>query len=67
MVVIKVSVLSLKEKSTHNWFSYFQIARKYQKPFMTNPLNIMLTSLIYDFSDIVSSLVVYIFHKDIIL
>ena len=32
---------------------------------MTNPLNIILTSLVYDYPNIVSSLVVYIFHKGI--
>jgi len=25
---MKVSVLSLKEKTTRHWFTYFQIARK---------------------------------------
>jgi len=33
---------------------------------MTNALNIILTSLVYDYSNIGSSLVVYIFHKGII-
>jgi len=27
MVLMKESVLSLKEKTTQRWFSYFQIAR----------------------------------------
>jgi len=27
MVLVKESVLSLKEKTTQHWFSYFQIAR----------------------------------------
>jgi len=30
---------------------------------MTDPLNIILTILVYDYSNIGSSLVVYIFHK----
>jgi len=29
MGFMKVLVLSLKEKATQHWFSYFQIARKY--------------------------------------
>ena len=39
MLLMKESVLSLKEKSTQHWFSCFQIACKYQHSFMTNPLN----------------------------
>ena len=63
----KVSVFSLKEKATQHWLSYFQIARKYQHYFMTNPINIILMILVYDYSNIGSSLVVYnIFHKCII-
>jgi len=34
---------------------------------MTNPLNIILTILVYDYSNIGSTLVVYIFHKGITL
>jgi len=30
---------------------------------MTNPLNIILSILVYNYSNIGSSLVVYIFHK----
>ena len=63
---MKVSVLSLKEKATQHWFSYFQIATKYLTSFITNPLIIMLKSLIYDCPNIGSSLVVCIFHKGII-
>jgi len=33
--------------------------------FMTNPLNIILEILVYDYSNIGSSLVVYIFRKGI--
>jgi len=33
---------------------------------MTNPLNIILTILVYDYSNLGSSLVVYTFHKGII-
>jgi len=29
MDFMKVSVLSLKEKATQHWFTYYQIARKY--------------------------------------
>jgi len=29
MDFMKVSVLSLKEKATQHWFSYYQITRKY--------------------------------------
>ena len=41
MPLLSESVLSLKEKTTQHWFSYFQIACKYLKYFMTNPLNII--------------------------
>ena len=63
---MKVSVLSLKEKATQHCSSYFQIACKYIKSFMTNPLNIILKILVYDNSNIGPSSVVYIFHKGII-
>jgi len=33
--------LSLKEKPIQPWFTYFQIAFKYLKSFMTHPLNII--------------------------
>jgi len=42
---MKASVLSLKEKTTQHWFSYFQIVHKYSKSFMTDPLNIILDDL----------------------
>ena len=42
MILIKESVLSLKEKTTQHWFSCFQIDRKYLKSYMTDPLNIIL-------------------------
>ena len=29
MLLMKESVLSFKEKTTHPWFTYFQIAGKY--------------------------------------
>jgi len=67
MLLIKGSVLSLKEKTTQPWFSYFQIACKYLKYFMTDALNI-----IYDDFDISvlgyigPSSVDYVFHKGII-
>jgi len=38
---MKESVLSLEEKTTQLWFTYFQIADKYQTSFKTNPLNII--------------------------
>jgi len=41
MLVMKESVLSLNEKITQHWFSYFQIVSKYSKSFMTDPLNII--------------------------
>jgi len=39
MLFMKESVLSIKEKTTQHWFSYFQIARKYLTYFMTDLLN----------------------------
>jgi len=41
MGFMKESVLSLKEKATQHWFSYYQIARKYKQSFMTDPLSII--------------------------
>jgi len=41
MLLMKESVFSLKEKITQDWFSYFKIAHKYQKSFMTDPLNLI--------------------------
>ena len=42
MLLIKESVLSLKEKTTQHWFSYFLIANKDLTYFRTDPLNIIL-------------------------
>ena len=39
---MKESVLSLEEKTTQPWFTYFQIAGKYRKSFKTNLLNFIL-------------------------
>jgi len=39
---MKEFVLSLKEKTTQPWFTYFEIARKYWKSFKIDPLNIIL-------------------------
>ena len=66
MGFMKVSVLCLKEKARQDWFSYFQIAYKYLTSFMTNPLNILLTILGYDYPNIGYSSVVYIFHRGIL-
>jgi len=38
---MKESVLSLREKNKHHWFSYFQIGRNYFKSFMTDTFNII--------------------------
>jgi len=38
---MKESVFSVKEKTTQPWFSYSQIAHKYQPYFITDPLNII--------------------------
>ena len=38
---MKESVLSLEEKTTQPWLTYFQIAGKYRKSFKTNALNII--------------------------
>jgi len=35
---MKVSVLSLKEKTAQHWFSYLGVTKNY---FMTDPLNII--------------------------
>ena len=40
MLLLKESVLSLKEKKQHNMFSHFQIARMNLTSFMTNSFNI---------------------------
>ena len=42
---MKISVLSLKEKTTQHWFSYFQITHKYLTSLMTDQLNIMIIIL----------------------
>ena len=52
-----------ERKNNTTLFSYFQIARKYL--FMTNSLNVILTILMYDYPNIGSNLVVYIFRKGI--
>ena len=38
---MKESVLSLSEKTTQHWFSYFQITRRYWKSFTTRLLYII--------------------------
>ena len=35
------SVLSLKEETIQHWFSYFQIACKYLKSYLTDLINII--------------------------
>ena len=59
---MKVSVLSLKEKSNTTLVYLLSNCPQVLKYFMTNPLNIILTILVYDYSNLGSSLVVYIFH-----
>ena len=46
MLLMKESVLSLKEKTTQPWFTYFQIVGKYEQSFKTN----LLTIIFDDFS-----------------
>ena len=41
MLLMKEFVLSLKKTAIQRWLSYFQIACKYKKYFMTHPLNII--------------------------
>jgi len=41
MLLMKESVLNLREKTTQHWFYYFQIDCKYLKSFKTHPLNII--------------------------
>ena len=42
MFLLKALImLSLEEKTTQPWFTYFQFAGKYYKSFKTNPLNII--------------------------
>mgnify|MGYP007091383470 FL=1 len=44
MLFLKESEFGLKEKNTtQHWFSYCQIACKYLKTIMTDPLNFILT------------------------
>ena len=38
---MKESVLSLKQKTTQPWFTYFQTAGKYKTSFKTNRLTII--------------------------
>ena len=40
-MLLKESMLSFEEETPQLWFTYFQIAGKYYKSFMTNPLNII--------------------------
>ena len=50
MLLIKESVLSLKEEGTTQYFGFpytFKIASKYQKSFMTDPLNINFEDFLY--------------------
>jgi len=42
---MKESVLSLNEITTEHWFSCLQIALKYFKSFMTQPLKIIFDHL----------------------
>ena len=46
---MKISVLSLKEKTTQPWFSYFQFTRKYLKSFTTDLFNILLAISVLDY------------------
>jgi len=48
MLLMKESVLSFIEKTTQPWFTYFQIADKYQKSFKTKPFNLFLKISVYD-------------------
>ena len=41
MLLMEESVLSLKEKKTQPWFTYFQLAGKYYNSFKINLLNII--------------------------
>ena len=47
MLLMFESVLSLKEKITLHWFSYFKIASKYLFYLMTDPLNIIFDNFFY--------------------
>ena len=50
MLLMKDSVLSMREKTTQQCFFYFQIAIKYSKSFMTDPLNIVFGTIsVYDY------------------
>jgi len=66
MGFMKVSVLSLKKKQHNIGFPTFKFPESTKKTIMTNPLNIILTILVHDYSNIGSCLVVYIFHKGFI-
>ena len=46
---MKQSVLSVEEKTTQHWLTYFQIAGKYLNYFKTNSLKTFLTSSVYDY------------------
>jgi len=63
MLLIKDSVLSLKEKPpAQPGFPFFQIARKNLTSFMTDPVFKKMIS-VYDYNAIGSTSVVFIFHK----
>jgi len=38
-LIVMESWLSFEDKTTQHWFSFFQIARKYYKSYVTDPLN----------------------------
>ena len=40
MILMKESVLSLKQKTIQHWFCYFQIVRKYFQSLMTKLMGI---------------------------
>ena len=65
----KVTVLNLKEKATQHWFSYFWNCPQVLKIFYDWPVKYYFDDFgthVYDYSNIRSSLDVYIFHKGII-
>jgi len=63
MSFIKVSVLSLKEKSNTTLFFLLLNCPQVLKLFMTNPLNIILTTLVYDYS-IIGSIYLSIYSTE---
>ena len=65
---MRESVLSLKEKINIKWLFYFKkLSVRINNLFLTFPFNIILTTSVYGYKAIVSSSVVYIFHKGITL